>query len=118
MTLKRKIAINISIAFSVLYGISALLIYISFSTFRKDEFRNRLEEKALTTTKLLFEVKELDRALLKLIDQNTINKLYNEKTLVFDANYKLIYSSIDDASIKWNYNDLKKLKTEKTIFKT
>lgn len=118
MTLKRKIAINISIAFSILYGILALLIYISFSTFRKEEFMNRLEEKALTTTKLLFEVKELDRTLLKLIDQNTINKLYNEKTLVFDNNYKLIYSSIDDASIKWNLGDLKNLKANKKFFKT
>ncbi|GEP49360.1 two-component sensor histidine kinase [Flavobacterium noncentrifugens] len=118
MTLKRKIAINISIAFSLLYGISALLIYISFSTFRKEEFQHRLEEKARTTTKLLFEVKEIDRNILKLIDQNTINKLYNEKTLVFDHNYKLIYSSIDDASIKWNLSDLKKLKSEKTIFRT
>jgi len=118
MTLKRKIAINISIAFSLLYGISALFIYISFSTFRKEEFLNRLEEKARTTTKLLFEVKEIDRNILKLVDQNTINKLYNEKTLVFDHNYKLIYSSIDDASIKWNLSDLKKLKTEKKIFRT
>src|SRR6218665_52024 len=118
MTLKRKIAINISIAFSILYGISALLIYISFSTFRKEEFMNRLEEKAQTTTKLLFEVKELDRALLKLIDQNTINKLYNEKTLVFDHDYQLIYSSIDDASIKWNLEDLKNLKANKKFFKT
>lgn len=118
MTLKRKIAVNISIAFSILYGISALLIYLSFSSFRKEEFMNRLEEKALTTTKLLFEVKELDRAILKLVDQNTINKLYNEKTLVFDSNFKLIYSSIDDASIKWNYNDLKKLKKQKKFFKT
>jgi len=118
MTLKRKIAVNISIAFSILYGISALLIYLSFSSFRKEEFMNRLEEKALTTTKLLFEVKELDRAILKLVDQNTINKLYNEKTLVFDANFKLIYSSIDDASIKWDYSDLKKLKSQKKFFKT
>ncbi|NMH27944.1 hypothetical protein [Flavobacterium silvaticum] len=86
MTLKRKVAINISIAFSVLYGLLALLIYISFSSFRKDEFRNRLEDKAQTTIRLLFEIRQIDRQLLRLIDQNTINKLYNEKTLVFDKN--------------------------------
>ncbi|RZJ69458.1 HAMP domain-containing sensor histidine kinase [Flavobacterium sp.] len=118
MTLKRKIAINISIAFSILYGLSAVLLYISSASFRKDEFRNRLEDKAFTTTRLLFEIRQIDRQMLKLIDQNTINKLYNEKTLVFDASYKLIYSSIDDATIAWNLNDLKRLKTEKKIFRS
>lgn len=118
MTLKRKIAINIAIAFSVLYGLLALLIYVSFASFRREEFRNRLEDKALTTTNLLFQIRQIDRQLLRLIDQNTINKLYNEKTLVFDQNYRLIYSSIDDASIKWDKSDLIRLKEKKKTFKT
>jgi hypothetical protein len=76
----------------------------------------RLEEKALTTTKLLLEVKDVDNQILKLIDQNTINKLYNEKTLIFDSNYKLIYSSIDDASVKWDVNFLQKIKKHKRVY--
>ena len=60
MTLKRKIAINIAIAFSVLFGLAATYIYVSFSNFRKEEFEERLAEKALTTAKLLLEVKEVD----------------------------------------------------------
>ncbi len=116
MTLKRRIAVNVSIAFSVIYGISAIFIYISSSTFRKEEFMERLEEKALTTTKLLLEVKDIDNQILKFIDQNTINKLYNEKTLIFDSNYKLIYSSIDDASVKWDVNFLQKIKKHKRVY--
>lgn len=118
MTLKRRIAVNVSIAFSVIYGISAIFIYVSFSKFRKEEFTERLEEKALTTTKLLLEVKDIDNQILKLIDQNTINKLYNEKTLIFDSNYKLIYSSIDDASVKWDVNFLQKIKKHKRVYTT
>lgn len=118
MSLKLRIAINIAIAFSVLFGLAAYIIYYSFSSFRIEEFRQRLEEKALTTAKLLVEVKEVDNQLLKLIDQNSINKLYNEKTLVFDDKYNLIYSSIDDAAITWDKNDLKKLKKEKNFFRS
>ncbi|MFY7756987.1 MAG: sensor histidine kinase, partial [Flavobacterium stagni] len=106
MTLKRKIAINVSIAFSILFGLAATYIYISFSNFRKEEFKDRLTEKALTTAKLLLEVKEIDNTILKLIDQNTINKLYNEKTLVFDGQYKLVYQSLDDSKIKYTKDDL------------
>ncbi|CAH0996089.1 Adaptive-response sensory-kinase SasA [Emticicia aquatica] len=118
MTLKRRIAINIAIAFSVLFGLAAFIIFYAFSSFRIEEFKQRLEEKALTTAKLLVEVKEIDNQILKLIDQNSINKLYNEKTLVFDQNYKLIYSSIDDATISWNIEDLQTLRKEKTFFRS
>jgi two-component system, OmpR family, sensor histidine kinase ArlS len=118
MTLKRRIAINIAIAFSVLFGLAAVIIYYSFSSFRIEEFRQRLEEKALTTAKLLVEVKEVDNQLLKLIDQNSINKLYNEKTLVFDDDYHLIYSSIDDATITWDIEDLKELRKVKAFFRS
>jgi len=117
MTLKRRISISIAMAFSILFGLAAVIIYYSFSSFRQEEFKGRLEEKALTTAKLLLEVKEVDKQLLKLVDRNTINKLYNEKTLVFDGNYRLIYSSIDDATIHWEVKDLKRLKRAKSFFR-
>jgi signal transduction histidine kinase len=109
MTLKRRVAVGVSVVFSLLLGLAESYVYFSFSTFRKEEFYDRLGEKALTTAKLLVEVNEVDRELLRLIDKNTVNRLYNEKTLVFDANYQLIYSSIDDAT------DLKRLKDERRI---
>jgi two-component system sensor histidine kinase ArlS len=117
MTLKRRLSIYISAAFSILFGIGITVVYLSFASFRKEEFSDRLEEKALTTVELLLNVKEIDKQMLKVIDQNSINKLYNEKTLVFDENYQLIYSSIDDASIRWNEQDLIDLKRTKRTFK-
>ncbi|MBZ5856848.1 sensor histidine kinase [Flavihumibacter profundi] len=117
MTLKLKISLFISILFTVLFGAAAIIIIGLFSNFRQDEFEQRLQEKALTTIKLLTDVKEVDKQLLKVIDKNTINNLYNEKTLVFDADYKLIYSSLDDTKIKWTENDLDYLKEHKDFFK-
>ncbi len=117
MTLKRRLAIYVSAAFSILFGLGITLVYVSFSSFRKEEFGQRLEEKALTTVELLLNVKSIDKQMLKVIDQNSINKLYNEKTLIFDENYELLYSSIDDASIRWNRQDLVDLKKNKRFFK-
>ena len=117
MTLKNRISLLISLLFTILFGLASTLIFVLYSNFRKDEFRDRLEIKALSNIKLLVNVKEIDNQLLKMIDQNSINKLYDEKTLVFDSNYKLIYSSIDDAKIKWSIDDLKYLKKNKTFFK-
>lgn len=117
MTLKKRIALFISLLFTILFGVVAVIILMLFSYFRKQEFRQRLEEKALSTIKLLTEVKQVDKQLLKVIDQNSINKLYNEKTLVFDAGYHLIYASLDDAKINWTNTDLEYLKLHKTFFK-
>lgn len=117
MTLKNRISLLVSLLFTILFGLASTVIFVLYSNFRKEEFRDRLEIKALSNIKLLVNVKEVDDQLLKMIDQNSINKLYDEKTLVFDSHYKLIYSSIDDAKINWSIEDLKYLKKHKTFFK-
>lgn len=117
MTLKNRISLLVSLLFTILFGLASTVIFILYSNYRKEEFRDRLEIKALSNIKLLVNVKQVDNQLLKIIDQNSINKLYDEKTLVFDSNYKLIYSSIDDAKINWSVDDLKYLKKNKTFFK-
>ena len=117
MTLKNRISLLVSLLFTILFGLASTVIFVLYSNFRKEEFRDRLEIKALSNIKLLVNVKEVDDQLLKMIDQNSINKLYDEKTLVFDSQFKLIYSSIDDAKINWSIDDLKYLKKHKTFFK-
>ena len=117
MTLKNRISLLVSLLFTILFGLASTVIFVLYSNFRKEEFRDRLEIKALSNIKLLVNVKEVDDQLLKIIDQNSINKLYDEKTLIFDSHYKLIYSSIDDAKITWSIGDLKYLKKHKTFFK-
>jgi len=77
-------------------------IYWSYSDFRRDEFFERLRQKSYTTVRLLAEVSEVDKDLLKLIDQNTINEMYDEKVLVFNEKGELVYSSIDDEIIPYS----------------
>jgi signal transduction histidine kinase len=86
-------------------------IYISYSEFRREEFFERLREKSFTTAKLLVEVQGVDVELLKIIDQNSINKLYDEKILIFDSQNKLIYSSLDDEPIKYSTRLLNQIRT-------
>ncbi|WP_129714772.1 ATP-binding protein [Pedobacter sp. SYP-B3415] len=110
MTLKKRFSILFSSLFSVLVGLVMLVIYYLFSEYRQQEFKERLLHQAENTVKLLLEVKEVDYQTLKIIDRNSINKLFNEKTLVFDASRKLIYSSLDDAVINWSNRDLDQIK--------
>lgn len=117
MNLKNKISFIVSLLFTVIFAISATVVYILFADFRQEEFETRLEEKAVSTIKLLVEVEEIDQHLLKIIDQNSIHKLYNEKILIFDTNFHLIYSSLDDTKINWNKTDLSYLKKHKHFYR-
>ena len=74
MTIKHKITLYSSLFFSGFYALIALFIVLSFAEFREEEFKERLNEKALTTIRLLLDVKELDNDLLKII-VFTINPL-------------------------------------------
>lgn len=83
------------IVISVLILFSIIIYYFSAS-YREAEFYSRLEKKALTTAKLLIEVKEVDYNLLKIIDRNTLNVLHEEKVIIYDNKDLLIYNSLDD----------------------
>lgn len=118
MKLKHRFPLFFSFLFSLLLAIVLCTIYFLFDKFRTHEFQERLSEKAFTTVKLLLEVKEVDNQVLKIIDRNSINKLYNEKILVLNDKKELIYSSIDDTNISISDADLEEIKKKKTIYRT
>jgi len=118
MNLKQRFSFSFSLLYSVILAALLFVVYTQFANFRKEEIQNRLKEKAQTTLKLLVEVKQVDYQLLKLIDSNTINNLYNEKVLIFNDTFGLIYSSIDDAVIKWDKKLLKRVQDEDYIYMT
>jgi two-component system sensor histidine kinase ArlS len=117
MNLKQRFSLLFSLLFSGILGMVMLLVYSLFAQFRTEEFKDRLEEKARTTIRLLSVVKEVDNRLLKIIDKNTINELYNEKTIIFNEKLEVVYSSIDDAPLTWTKGELQKIKEEKSTLK-
>ncbi|AQG80068.1 sensor histidine kinase [Spirosoma montaniterrae] len=100
MTIRNRIALQFSLIVGGLLLAFSVLIYLTSAANRRGEFRNRLEQKARTTVRLLVEVQEVDRQLLRIIDRNTLTVLFNERVLVFDDRNRLLYASIDDDSIR------------------
>jgi len=96
MTIRNRLSGQFSFIVASILVLFSLLIYTTAAQYRRDEFYERLRRKARTTARLLIEVKEVDRVLLKIIDRNTISALIDEKVLIFDMNNHLLYSSVDD----------------------
>ena len=109
---KRLTLLFVGLFFFVLTTILSY-IYVSYADFRRDEFFERLRQKSFSTVKLLAEVKEIDRDLLKIIDRNTINKMYDEKVLVFNEENQLIYSSLDDETIPYSEKLIEQIRNTK-----
>jgi signal transduction histidine kinase len=96
MTIKTRTALWIVAVVSLLMLVLCSFIYLEFKQAEQKLFQLRLKEKAINTVKLLDEVKEVDSALLKLIDKNTIDQIRDEKVWILDSLNRIVYSSIDD----------------------
>lgn len=116
MNLKQRFSLVFSSLFSVILAAVMLTVYFLFADFRQEEFFDRLAEKAETTARLLVDVKEIDYNLQKTIDRNSVRKLYNEETAVFDEHKKLLYSSSDNFNLKWSSEQLDEVKREGRVY--
>lgn len=117
VSLRNKLAIGFTASFLLLLGTSFYAIFELSARYRKDEFYQRLIDRTLTIYKLMIEVEQIDHDMLRLLDRNTINSLYEEKVLLFDSSFHLIYKSIDDTKVPYSASLLRKLKngTEEEI---
>lgn len=116
MSLKRRIALNLSLAFSILFGVVVSVIYLSFYNFRSQEFKDRLQDRAISTANFIGKIKNVDSNMMNLFDKNSADPLYQEQTLVFNENKQLIYSSVSDKEVKWDDNLLESLDKKDKVF--
>ncbi|ERM80395.1 hypothetical protein P872_13575 [Rhodonellum psychrophilum GCM71 = DSM 17998] len=112
MNIRKKIIWNFSVVTIVLVGITLVFIYMLFYDYRKEEFQQQQQDKILTTLNFLREIREIDEKLIGTMDRVSIDEYYNEKILIFDANQRLIYSSIERSQITFTQNILSELSQE------
>ncbi len=118
MNLRIRFAFWFSLLVAIVLSITFVIIYSQSAEFREEEFFVRLQQKALTTQRLWFDVQEIDSTLLKIIDRNTLTTLTHGSVLMFDPQNKLIYSSIDDDSVVVDYAFLDRIRREKQVNQT
>lgn len=116
MSLKRKIALTISIAFSLLFGMVMAVIYLSFNDFRRDEFKERFRQRLEFTTHFISKSKDFEEEAPIFFNENSDNILLNEKILIFNDKKELIYSTIKDRNVTWDSAMLKELDKKKIIY--
>ncbi len=106
LKIKTRLTLQFTLIVAFILIVFSLSIYYLSSSYRESEFYERLENKALTTARILVNVKAVDYNLLKIIDKNTANLMFNERVAVFDYKNRIIYKSMDNDSIHINKEQL------------
>ncbi|MFC4871863.1 sensor histidine kinase [Negadavirga shengliensis] len=118
MSIRKKILIYFSATVILLTGLSLVFIYTLFAEYREEEFQQRQKEKITTTFNFLTETQRMDSDILQSLEEVTIQKIYDEKLLIFDGDKQLIYESIDDTEIDNPEEILKMLSSENNWIET
>jgi len=114
-TIRTRLALQFTYIVTLILILFSFIIYYFSASYRESEFYSRLEKKALTTAKLLIEVKEVDYNLMKIIDRNTLNALHKEVVMIYNSKNQQIYNSLDNDSILISTSFLDKIRQLKSI---
>lgn len=93
MKIKIKITLLFTLLVTIILVLLAVAVYYFSALNRKSEFSERLRNRALTTTRLLLEVEEIDPSLLRKIDSFTMNLLFEENITIYNHKNEILYSN-------------------------
>lgn len=112
MNIRTKLTLRFTAIVATILLAFSLAVYFLSADYRREEFFNRLESRAITTARLYVTVQEVDVDLLRIIDKNSIHALFEEKVLIFDPTDKLVYSSLDDLEVDYSPELLRQIRQE------
>ncbi|SIS54626.1 HAMP domain-containing sensor histidine kinase [Belliella pelovolcani] len=95
MNIQQRITFLFTAVCAGILGIFMLVVYLSASKNRANEFYNILEKEAITKVNLLIET-QLDSFTLQTIYRNNRKILYEVETAIYDDQYNLIYHDAVD----------------------
>jgi len=101
MKIKFKIALIFTLLVTLILLVLGTAVYYFSALNRQNQFSQRLRNRALTNARLLMELEEMNKPLLKKIDSLTMNLLFEERIMIYDDKNNLLYvnrSEITDPS--------------------
>jgi len=115
MEIRKKLSYQFIAIVAVIMSLSSLAIYISFSQSRKEDFYDRLGNKARLVAQMLLDIDEIDAELLKKIEKNNPLSLPFEKIVIYDYQNNQIYNSDVDNVLNIPQSYIDKVRLEEEI---
>jgi signal transduction histidine kinase len=110
MQIRTRLALQFLLLGGIIMIIASIAIYFSSASFRKEDFYNRLWNKARSTANLLFNASKVDANRVLGIEKNNIASLQNEKIIIINFNNDVVYSSDEKKEIEIRNNILERVR--------
>jgi signal transduction histidine kinase len=115
MKIRTRIALQFTLIVASILLLFSAIIYTNTANYRREEFYDRLLNKARTTARFLVNVQEVDEALLRIIDRNTYTGLIGEKVWVFTMEGTLLYASTENRVFPYRKTLLGEIRNRKLV---
>jgi len=115
MKIRQKLTLQFFLMASVILLLFSLTVYILSATYRRDDFYQRLESRAISTARLLIEVDEIDTDLLNKIEEDNPVSLPDEKIIIFNYKNEIVYSTDTRDVILYDDDLLTRIRTSGQI---
>ncbi len=114
-----KIRYKIVFQFSLIVALN-LLIFSGFIYYREEQkrqetFRGRLSKRAITTARLLFDVKGFSPELIRVMDKTSVNRLEGEEVYIFNTKNQLVFSNAEAVPKEFDFALLDKIKMQNAV---
>jgi signal transduction histidine kinase len=93
MQIRTKLTLRFIIIVACIIFVGSISIYFFSANYRREEFYDRLKNKANNTAKLLIEVEEVDAFLLRKIETDNPVSLPDEKIIIYNYKDEIIFST-------------------------
>jgi signal transduction histidine kinase len=113
MQIRTRLTLQLLLSGGIILIIASVTIYLFSANFRKQDFHNRLRNKALSTANLFFVEYEVDAArFLRYEKDNPVN-LHNEKIIILNSKNDTVYNSDEQGVIKIEKKIIEQLRSER-----
>lgn len=109
MNIRTKLTLQFTLIVSAIIIILSFTVYFSASSYRKLVAYHRMENRATTYARLLFDFKKFDTQTITFIDRNTSKSLENEHIIIFDEELNILFKNYEGKRVELTTNILAEL---------
>jgi signal transduction histidine kinase len=115
MEVRRKLTVQFTLIVAIILILTEMAILIFSDIYWREDFYNRLHNKASAVAKLLIDVEGVDPALLQLIEKNNVAVLPYEEIVIYDHKGEMIFASRDTITLNITWELLNRIRVEKQV---
>lgn len=115
MQIRTRLTLQFLLLGGLIMIIASAATYYSSATFRKDDFYNRLTNRAWSVTKMFIDTYDHDAEMVKRMERNNPLRLHNEKITVLDFRNEILYTSDVDGEIEIRNDVLERVRLSERV---